>query len=117
MAKKIDFDFPRFMNEYPLFVYIPIDYIAVAFLGYFFCYWFLAFLFGTLIGLFVGVIPAVPLFLYYKHLKKEQAPGFLYHLFFTLGWVTFEPDLDDEELKNLDIESFVPSGYETIFED
>lgn len=119
MAREIDVNFPKYMNEYPLFVYFPIDLVLVAFIGFFSSFWIISLYFGVLPSLISGMGVGVYTFIKYKDYKRNTAPGILYHTMFILGFTLLKPTPDSGEFDdvNLDVENFFPAGYETEFQD
>lgn len=117
MAKEFDLDFPRYMNDYPLFVFFPIDLVFVAFAGFFISFWLISLFLGLLLSMLSSMGLGVLSFFLYKRFKKEVAPGFISHIFYILGFVSLNPHITDEEMLEMDVESFLPEGYETEFYD
>lgn len=117
MAKELEIDFPKYMNDYRLFVYFPIDLIAVAFTGFSISFWLLSLYFGILLSLLFAIGLGIYSFVTYREYKKDAAPGVLFHLMYVMGFFLLDPPMDDEEFNDLDVDSFFPAGYETEFQD
>lgn len=114
---KYEIDFPRHMNDYPLFVYFPVDMIIVAFTGFFLGFWIISLWFNILLSLVLSLALGVYSYFKYKEYKKNTAPGVLFHIMYILGFISYHPHEKHEELTNLDIDSFFAAGYETEFRD
>ncbi|MBU1901891.1 type IV conjugative transfer system protein TraL [Patescibacteria group bacterium] len=105
------------MNDFPLFVFFPIDMIVVAILGFFISFWLISLFLPLLVSIFLGGAIGVFLFFQYKRYKKEVAPGFIFHILYVLGFVSMNPHSTDEEMLEMDVDGFFPEGYETEFSD
>ena len=117
MAKEYDIDFPRYINDYPLLVVFPLDQVFVFFTGLFLTFWILSMFTYTIIALVVGVLTGLFSYFQYAKFKKETAPGFIFHTFYVMGIASINPHETDEEMLEMDVESFLPEGYETEFID
>lgn len=116
MAKDFEVDFPKYMNQYPLFVYFPLDGVIVALSSWFISFWILSLVLGNALSMIVALFIGVFLYKKYKKYKRDVAPGYLSHCMYILGISEFKPPINHEEMTDFEEDNFLPAGYETVFE-
>ncbi len=110
-------DFPRYVNDYRLFVVFPLDQVVV-FLGTIIAsFWIYHLFMWFILAFFLSIPTGFYTYFAYKRIKTETTRGFLFHTAYVLGLVSLNPPKQDEEMQDMDVESFLPEGYETEFLD
>lgn len=113
----IEMDFPKYLNDYRLFVYYTIDGIIVGFLSFVVSFWLLSVFVHVGIAAIAGVATGFFVRKNYEKYKEKAPHGALSHILFVLGFRSFDVEDSHIELTDLEVglDSFFPKGYETEF--